>query len=277
MKGNRSISRKVRNEVFRIMRAIQSKSSRFMKFDNVLYHYTKFESALKIIASEHLLFSQIENLNDINEATGPNILFSNKEDSEAVLEIIKDYGQISFTIDGKKKGYDIPAMWGHYADRGKGVCVVLDREKILINIEKAHYWKGEIKYVGIENPAEYFYDKLKFHKPEDFIYYSKETLFFHKSADWSYEQEFRILNFGPPTEVVDIHNCIKAIILCYHKHDTFKESAEYKAFKMIGLPVFRYFPLFGEGELYDEAGDSLRPPLTYNFANIKNIFEVEED
>ena len=40
------------------------------------YHYTSFESAIKIIASRTLLFSKINRLSNINESCGPTVHYS---------------------------------------------------------------------------------------------------------------------------------------------------------------------------------------------------------
>ena len=45
-----------------------------------VYHYTSFESAVKIISSGVLLFSRIDRLNDIHEVNGPLVLWSKDED-----------------------------------------------------------------------------------------------------------------------------------------------------------------------------------------------------
>ena len=43
-----------------------------------LYHYTSFESAVKILTSGKLRFSAYKNVNDINESCGPVVLYANK-------------------------------------------------------------------------------------------------------------------------------------------------------------------------------------------------------
>lgn len=102
-------------------------------FDNqYLYHYTTFESAVKIITSKTMLFSKIERLNDINESSGYRILYSNasEEDKNRYDLRLRNFKQISLTTDiENRKGFNIPAMWGHYASRGSGVCLVFDRVK----------------------------------------------------------------------------------------------------------------------------------------------------
>jgi hypothetical protein len=89
------------------------------EFKNIekLYHYTSFESAVKMIETKSLKFGSLQRMNDINERYKHKYV-SNKEkdfyvtikDLEKELSNIK---QISLSHDTKKRyGFDIPAMWG---------------------------------------------------------------------------------------------------------------------------------------------------------------------
>lgn len=49
------------------------------------------------------------------------------------------YRQISLTIDDmeqNKLGFDLHQMWGLYADKGKGVCLVFDKDTLCNNLDK---------------------------------------------------------------------------------------------------------------------------------------------
>lgn len=109
-----------------------------------LYHFTTFDTALKIIESNRLRFGRLSNMNDIHEAD--KIMFIdangqaiNKFPSE-VLDALHDevykYRQISLTADDRaddKEGFDLHQMWGLYADKGEGVCLVFDRKELVKN------------------------------------------------------------------------------------------------------------------------------------------------
>lgn len=102
-----------------------------------LYHFTSFGSATKIIESNSLRFGHLSNMNDIHEndkavyvdTTGTMI----KEFPTALLDSLYDeiykYRQISLTMDSDtgKLGFDLHQMWGLYADKGEGVCLVFDK------------------------------------------------------------------------------------------------------------------------------------------------------
>lgn len=99
-----------------------------------LYHYTKFQSAVKILDSMSLKFGSLDGMNDINERYRPLCIpVSNETNIEAFSEEfykqLSYVKQISLTRDiGKHYGFDIPAMWGHYAEMGEGVCFILDKK-----------------------------------------------------------------------------------------------------------------------------------------------------
>ena len=111
-----------------------------------LYHYTSLESFSKIWISHSLLFSNSNRTNDVFESKkilsiGDCRIPYNGETSN--LEVqghfnklfwkeVNKYGQISLIQDYKDgiKGYASPMMWGHYAQKGKGVCIELDFERV---------------------------------------------------------------------------------------------------------------------------------------------------
>ena len=101
----------------------------FLKTEK-LYHYTSFESAIKILVSNKLLFGKLSNLNDINESFRP-LFYSSSINHENALKELSKYKQISLARDGKLKGFAIPSMWGHYAEKGYGVCLVFDKRSCL--------------------------------------------------------------------------------------------------------------------------------------------------
>ena len=76
-----------------------------------LFHYTSIDKAIKIIASNTLLFGKIETLNDINESY--RCVFGNGETIKEAYVLLRRYQQLSFVVDKMpRRGYDIPSMWG---------------------------------------------------------------------------------------------------------------------------------------------------------------------
>ena len=183
-------------------------------FDNqYLYHYTTFESAVKIITSKTILFSKIERLNDINESSGYKILFSDingqKEEVKRYEDLHKNLKQISFTTDKvDKKGFAIPAMWGHYASRGSGVCLVFDRVKFQSIFKPPTYYCNEVEYKKYKDLSAICYDKEKYSNINDFVRRNKDDIFFVKTQDWKYEQEFRLIAINSDLNSIDISSVL---------------------------------------------------------------------
>ena len=116
---------------------------------NHLFHYTKFESALKIIASGSLKFGDFKNMNDIAEAYRE--VFGMAEDA-IINKVLAEYQLICLTQDRpSRRGFSIDSLWGHYAEKGNGVCLVFDK-KILKREIKAQFGRNakmaKIKYVS---------------------------------------------------------------------------------------------------------------------------------
>ncbi len=152
-----------------------------------LYHYTSFESACKIIASQTLRFGRLGNMNDINEAY--KYIFSDEE-AKLSIELAK-YRQQSFTMDGTitPLGFNISSMWGHYATKGTGVCFVFNQNKLLQGLSH-NVKKGNIKYTNSFNSDIILPKSLSI---QSFLEEQSDVLFFQKTQDWAYEQEFRLL------------------------------------------------------------------------------------
>ena len=106
---------------------------------NKLYHYTKFDTAIKILKSNSLRFGRLHDMNDIHENDKLSYVNSagipiSSFPSE-VLDVIDcemaKYRQISLTVDDDKQdklGFDLHQMWGLYAEKGQGVCLVFDKD-----------------------------------------------------------------------------------------------------------------------------------------------------
>ena len=132
---------------------------RFQKMSR-LYHFTSFNAACKIIKSGKLKFSQSFKLNDLIESN--RIVFEHIL-SEELLEKrngllaeaeMQSYQQISFSQDREYEGrsflgFDLHTMWGLYADKGYGVCLVFDKSMLLNCLEeKSKAYHKSIEYLN---------------------------------------------------------------------------------------------------------------------------------
>ena len=193
-----------------------------------LYHFTKFDTALKIIESNRLRFGRLDNMNDIHENdkiefVGANNQQINEFPSE-VLDALHDeiykYRQISLTTEGQpgdNLGFNLHQMWGIYADKGEGVCLVFDKKEL----EKSHDMKninlGRVNYDDTKKLESFFISDSK--NPEEVLDEIKKhipNIYFHKRKEWEHEQEYRLIKRCPNAakeEYLLLGHALKFIIL----------------------------------------------------------------
>ena len=234
-----------------------------------LYHYTRFESCKKIIETNTLLFGRLKDMNDINELYRP--LFNNgvdDENAEKVQSMIDKLQQISLTRDMKNKmGFDIPSMWGHYADKGNGVCLVFDKQKLLnrLSYNESILFKGEIKYKSSFHSSIF----AKFDKYGNAKLFSKNELkqyFFSKTKDWANEQEYRILainNIDQERLNIPLQDSLVAIIMHnasdVENHKAVFSSKQYDELSKIFNPdkIWEYGAFVEERNIRNNNGDTI--------------------
>lgn len=166
-----------------------------------LYHFTSFKSAYWIIASRKMKFGKMFRMNDLiesNRIVFDRLVAENEEDIKyngtyAEREMHR-YQQISFSQDRKHDdavfmGFDLHTMWGLYAERGCGVCLVFDKDKLRLGD------RDYARNVEYENtiPADYgFRNKSKAGIKSE-IWRRRDEIFFYKRKEWEYEQEYRVI------------------------------------------------------------------------------------
>lgn len=210
-----------------------------------LYHYTSLTALAEILKSGVLRFGVLPRMNDITEAVKEIYIQHDDEKIEwdkigQVEEELKRIGLISMSQDGTFAGYAINSMWGHYAERGEGCCIIFNKDAIINECKKLGFRFGEIVYDGaipqiiVDNKS----DGIG-------ILESKfEENFLHKSQDWEHEQEFRIANFNSDDcieglqisdaiiAVVFHTNCKISVFDCPIKQDSLS--------KLNGIPALEY-------------------------------------
>lgn len=178
-----------------------------------LYHYTSFDSFVKIWLSKSLRFSPVSNVNDIQEKI-IEASISNPEQFElakSFIAIRKSFKQVSFTMDYDSylKGCMSPMMWGLYADKTKGVCIELDYNKILF---PHNCLKGIVRYKAILNNYNGISPDVKTESDLiRFIIKHQKELFFTKNKCWSGENEYRVLS--KEDDYLNIEDAISAVYL----------------------------------------------------------------
>lgn len=188
-----------------------------------LYHYTNLESFWKIWVTKELLFckSRVPSNNDFFER---NKSISFGEDVDPVLlttegkkslaryfKVLSQFKQISLTkdyMDGML-GCLSPMMWGQYADKGKGVCIELDANRLPLSSEGIY--PGDIIYNKEFNS--FVVDEvalLNASDMDDYIISNLNSIFFQKHIHWFYENEYRIIS---KQSGLDISDAISRIVV----------------------------------------------------------------
>ena len=183
---------------------------RFMRF----HHYTSSNSFIRIWHSQKLLFGDPASVNDVleqsREVSGSIWQYNTLRQ---IQQQSSKFRQISLTKDYSEKvlGCMSPMMWGHYGDKGNGVCIELEWSKLKIPQSVMH---GDIKYVCGIPPTPKYPNTLLGASVQEIRKYLREegqSIFFIKSKDWSYENEYRLVSDSKDS--ISIKGAIKRIIV----------------------------------------------------------------
>jgi hypothetical protein len=231
----------------------------FMVFSGKhVFHFTKFESALRIIATKTLKFGLFENMNDIAEV---------KRDvygmipADIISDALSKYQSISLTLDNPShRGFKIDPLWGHYAQGGNGACLVFDKDKLSQRVVEQFGEKAKIASINyLPNFSNAVFTEGDSQEAvEKYIEDNLEDIFFTKSLDWEYEQELRVLIKEDDKNEKHLYwdDALIAVILCLPKIYDYKESSEFKILKsmLADSPILNYTSSLGNKELLDENG-----------------------
>lgn len=185
-----------------------------------LYHFTRFNTALKILCSGKLIFGKLRNMNDPCESLKNiyNSLFG--EDKELIPRIEREiyhYEQISLCHDDKNRlGFDLHSMWANYADKGYGVCFVFEKNSMCTYLESDNlYVADEVNYNDVFS-QDTNTDIRDMHEIKTWINEHVKDLFFTKRSEWQHEQEFRIIRRftnNHKAHFLNIAPCLKYVIM----------------------------------------------------------------
>lgn len=120
-----------------------------------IYHYTSFDTLLRIIDGDSFRFSPLSNTNDTTEQkVRMKYLFQLNQHSSADVEQFENYWRkwtsnsklLCFScdlseehlstfvardpLDVSGRGFALPRMWAQYAEKNSGVCIVINKEKL---------------------------------------------------------------------------------------------------------------------------------------------------
>ena len=203
-----------------------------------LYHYTSFESFVKIWLSQKILLGSIKNVNDFMEYK--HTVEVNNPCSLPLTEAFNDvrmsFRQISFTLDSDQmEGFKNPMMWGQYANKGKGVCIEFDFSKLLLNYkDKDDVIDGFVCYKDKLPKLPPINNQKTRNDIRRYILRNKELIMFTKFTVWNAENEYRIVS--DKISEIEIGNTISAVYLtsCLSDECKFVE----KLLENVNVPVW---------------------------------------
>ena len=180
-----------------------------------LYHYTSFESFVKIWLSQKILLGSIENVNDFMEykhtveVNNPCCLPL----TEAFNDVRMSFRQLSFTLDDDRmEGFKNPMMWGQYANKGRGVCMEFDFNKLYLNYkDKSEVFDGFVCYKDKLPKLPPINGIITRNDIRRYILRNKEPIMFTKFTVWDAENEYRIISDN--ISEIEIDNTISAVYL----------------------------------------------------------------
>ncbi len=161
-----------------------------------LYHYTSFNSFVRIWLTQTLKFGVVTDMNDMFEHN-----FSSQCHSLKDIELLdlyhkekKCYKQISLTMDydSYTQGCMSQMMWGVYGDKGNGVCIEFDYEKLMKHINKSMFHDAIHYTPQLPEPPVITMETIK--DWDSFFELHRKDLFFTKHDCWSKENEYRIVS-----------------------------------------------------------------------------------
>lgn len=240
-------------------------SPNYMTYNgNLLFHYTRFESALKIITTKKLLFGDFSKMNDIAESCRE--VFNELAEGE-----LRKYKSLSFTFDKRdKRAFEIDSLWGYYAEKGNGACLVFDKRSIIKEFNRFNVFhrRGKINYLRNFTNALFLSAKTKSEAVKE-IESKYKDIFFTKSLDWAKENEYRLLVKSEdfPSSYLSIEDALVAVIICLPLQNEVKETYEYNILKRItNIPILHYHTSLGNKKLDDiESEKKLWPLLDVDY------------
>lgn len=168
----------------------------------ILYKYVGFEAGLKILETNSLGFSHLEDFNDPFEATALALV----EDSIPIsvqTGAIRNRLSRKYTVLSLTRAPLNPLMWSHYADSYKGVVIGIDTK--LAGLDDANNFlipsnRGEVIYLNTPPRQSHNINAdilmsigdcavFNWNNFEDFLKHA----FLYKSLCWSYEEEVRVV------------------------------------------------------------------------------------
>lgn len=232
--------------------------------DLLLYHYTSFNTACKILDGNSFKFSSLSLTNDPVESK-PKITARTEASKNDLRKVLSHFEKVNksnlqllcFSKDTKisdetknsntnplrdytGRGFALPRMWAQYGDKNRGVCLIVNKKKLLDDLgRKAIYRNRIIHYDDVTYKSFFTPYYIKKEDLNELIeYFSVENIildfqflkdntnfikfnYFSKAKDWEHEREFRILGFNSgEMYICNISQYIEGIVIGENIDDT---------------------------------------------------------
>ena len=197
------------------------------KKNKFLYHFTTFKSAKSILDSGSLHFGNFRKSNDIFEVSREII---SKVSEKEISKEINRYKFLSFSINDSSFVFEKNSLWGYYANKGKGICLVFDKEKLCNSFKKINGIKrlGKIKYRKDYCPTIFNYSLDNKNEIIPYVRKNYKEIFFVKSLDWKLESEYRlIINSEDKKAHLNIKDLLVGVIISLPQSENYQESKYY--------------------------------------------------
>ena len=157
------------------------------------YYFTLTKYALEAVRNRQLKATELNKANDPYEMLPFQL---NDGNDNVIAQRVRDDFSKFFKMVCFSETYKNPSLWGHYADKCKGVClgfdieIYKDNEDIdpVLNIRKVKYKKNrsDMHEFGFDNSSGMPVNT----KGKTY------TIFYVKSHHWEHEKEWRLLDFS---------------------------------------------------------------------------------
>ena len=190
---------------------------------NLLSHYTNFTNLCSIISTMTLKVSSFARANDIGEIESNISCILNSQKEQVVERYIKEHcGYISFSSNRRyhtkyknpKFGFLIPSMWGIYADKSRGACIVIDEDAFKKENKEALDCAKWNKFIDVSY-SKFHNLKLtpRMEEPETIVQLLHQHILGTKHKSWSQEQERRLIGVDLPTTLSLRNGVIRGVII----------------------------------------------------------------
>lgn len=221
---------------------------------NHLFHYTTFESAMKILLTGFLRFGEFKNMNDIAEVKRDYLA---DIPDKTINRVFSHYRSLSFTKDSgpMDRGFSIDTLWGNYADKGNGACLVFNKEKLFKLYRKRFAVEDapenlEVQYINDFTNLIAFEAKTA-RQIEKEIDSRIRDIFYTKDPCWNSEKEIRMIT--KKKKDLPIRDAIIGVILCLPKSLNIEKTDQYRILEQIKLicpfQIYHYSMSLGERTL----------------------------